>query len=436
MHTDAKGALATAVEALALIQDDVGIEHQPRLHFVAGHSLIVTDRGDLAIAHLVQGAELARRHGLLDVEFDCTRYHAIALLILDDLDESLLRFGAALTLATQLGDPVRERRVLDNLLSVRTQLGEPLESLLPLRVASVVSEHHTAESRVSALNNLGRSYMRLGRPQDAIVHLRQASQLARQSGMLAAQMLPIQGTLGVALAMIHEASEALQVLDGAHKTSLAAGFDRENTQLLAYRGEALRHLGLFDESVACLRQCQQAVSRTGRLADERLVCEELLLSLKAAGDSSGALEASEALREIDLRLGRDRAARRLSALTARFELDKTRREAELQALHNAELQQANEQLRTANASLKKALQALGFDTRQTRRPGVAGDTALTAREVQVLSLLGKGKSNRAIGEALGLSPITVRHHVTAIMGKLGASSRTEAVALALRNGML
>lgn len=59
--------------------------------------------------------------------------------------------------------------------------------------------------------------------------------------------------------------------------------------------------------------------------------------------------------------------------------------------------------------------------------------ALTPREREVLGLLTEGLDGAAIGERLFLSPATVRNHIQHILSKLGVHSRTEAVALALRN---
>ncbi|NLF66473.1 MAG: response regulator transcription factor [Chloroflexi bacterium] len=62
--------------------------------------------------------------------------------------------------------------------------------------------------------------------------------------------------------------------------------------------------------------------------------------------------------------------------------------------------------------------------------------ALTAREQEVLQLLAEGLSNRAIAHALTISEHTVKFHVNAIMTKLNAQSRTEAVVRATRLGLL
>ena len=68
----------------------------------------------------------------------------------------------------------------------------------------------------------------------------------------------------------------------------------------------------------------------------------------------------------------------------------------------------------------------------TRVPG----SQLTDRELDVLRLLAKGASNREAADALGISENTVRIHVSRILDKLGAADRTQAVLLALQNGLV
>lgn len=62
--------------------------------------------------------------------------------------------------------------------------------------------------------------------------------------------------------------------------------------------------------------------------------------------------------------------------------------------------------------------------------------ALTAREVEVLALVAEGVSNRDIATKLFIGEGTVKSHVKAILAKLDATSRTEAVAIAGRRGLL
>jgi DNA-binding NarL/FixJ family response regulator len=61
---------------------------------------------------------------------------------------------------------------------------------------------------------------------------------------------------------------------------------------------------------------------------------------------------------------------------------------------------------------------------------------LTRRELEVLALVAEGLANRAIGAQLGISEHTVKFHVTSVMAKLEAQSRTEAVVRATRLGLL
>ena len=69
-----------------------------------------------------------------------------------------------------------------------------------------------------------------------------------------------------------------------------------------------------------------------------------------------------------------------------------------------------------------------------RAPG--SRTVLTARETDVLRLLADGLSHEQVGEKLAISPETARTHMRKACERLGAATRTQAVALALRNGLI
>jgi DNA-binding NarL/FixJ family response regulator len=62
--------------------------------------------------------------------------------------------------------------------------------------------------------------------------------------------------------------------------------------------------------------------------------------------------------------------------------------------------------------------------------------ALSFRELTVLHLLAGGKADKEIARQLGISPYTVNRHVSNILGKMGASSRTEAGVRAVRENLL
>jgi DNA-binding CsgD family transcriptional regulator len=85
-------------------------------------------------------------------------------------------------------------------------------------------------------------------------------------------------------------------------------------------------------------------------------------------------------------------------------------------------------MRAAAARVADRLRALGVrkvprGRRATTRANAAG---LTAREIEVLALLGDGLRNAEIGQRLSISPKTVDHHVSAILGKIDVGDRAAA----------
>jgi DNA-binding NarL/FixJ family response regulator len=61
---------------------------------------------------------------------------------------------------------------------------------------------------------------------------------------------------------------------------------------------------------------------------------------------------------------------------------------------------------------------------------------LTAREIEILKLIAKGRSNKEIGGALGIAEATVKLHVGHLLTKLKANDRTQATTIALQRGIL
>jgi two-component system, NarL family, response regulator YdfI len=69
-------------------------------------------------------------------------------------------------------------------------------------------------------------------------------------------------------------------------------------------------------------------------------------------------------------------------------------------------------------------------------PGSPKQQALTPREIEVLGMMAEGLGNKEIAWRLGLSEHTVKFHVSTIFAKLNAASRTEAVILGIRQGLI
>lgn len=96
----------------------------------------------------------------------------------------------------------------------------------------------------------------------------------------------------------------------------------------------------------------------------------------------------------------------------------------------ADLCRAIESVRAGRGYLDPALAPFAVDG---QRPSVP---TLTAREADVLTLLAEGLSHDEIGERLAISSETVRTHVRKACARLGAATRTQAVATALRLGLI
>ena len=90
----------------------------------------------------------------------------------------------------------------------------------------------------------------------------------------------------------------------------------------------------------------------------------------------------------------------------------------------------------AAASLIGAGYALERDLGEARPRSNASFPALSQRERQVAELLVDGASNKVIARALDISVHTAKFHVTAILDKLGARNRADAVSIILREGLM
>ena len=110
----------------------------------------------------------------------------------------------------------------------------------------------------------------------------------------------------------------------------------------------------------------------------------------------------------------------------------------LKTADSGDLVEAVRAVNRGDSALDPAVLKKVVDQLTTGRPLGAGATveALTGREIEVLRLAAEGQTNKAIGQALGISDRTVQGHLANIYGKLNVGSRTEAVTEALKQGWI
>ena len=91
---------------------------------------------------------------------------------------------------------------------------------------------------------------------------------------------------------------------------------------------------------------------------------------------------------------------------------------------------------TPSATTARGAHGTLYSQGRARGVRVSGAEGLSGREVEVLQLVSEGRSNKDIGEALGLSVLTVKSHLARIARKLGTGDRAEMVVVAMRAGVV
>jgi DNA-binding CsgD family transcriptional regulator len=181
--------------------------------------------------------------------------------------------------------------------------------------------------------------------------------------------------------------------------------------LLQARGVLKVAEGKLEEAIPLLRQAVETWGQLKRRYQQALAAQRLAEVLLAwAGKSSTGRVKAQAVREEAERL-LDRA------LTVYNDLQIPTGRQTVQALRTSTYLEAQQKRRR---------------TLEAHQPW----QGLTRREMQVLTQLAAGRTNKEIGEELGISAGTVERHVTHILTKLGCETRTQAAASAIAHGWL
>jgi NarL family two-component system response regulator LiaR len=151
------------------------------------------------------------------------------------------------------------------------------------------------------------------------------------------------------------------------------------------------------------------------------------------------IDGVEAIRAIR----RERPATRVIALTSFLDDDKVlpavRAGAAAYLLKDVGPQDLVAAIRTVyggEALLHPAVAARLMEEVAAAQPRDAPDHGLTPREREVLALIARGLANKRIARELGISPSTVKIHVSSVLHKLGVTDRTQAALQAVREGLV
>jgi DNA-binding CsgD family transcriptional regulator len=198
-----------------------------------------------------------------------------------------------------------------------------------------------------------------------------------------------------------DAPGALRIAEALLASAPGASHGQPIPALLKLQGEALLKLGRAGDSAVALEAAQQGAQERGE--------QPLLWQIQAA--------LGRACRQ----LGRDTEAQHALAAASAVVV------ALAAAIADDELRE--QFLRMVGAAMHEPAPV-------TRRRTFADPNGLTARERDVIALIARGYSNRAIADALVVSEKTAEGHVSSILRKLGYSSRAQAAAYAVQHGFL
>jgi DNA-binding CsgD family transcriptional regulator len=227
------------------------------------------------------------------------------------------------------------------------------------------------------------------------------------------------GEPGQAAAVLRRRATELneRILESAVPLELLveAELAQDATDAAAARASGLAELGARLASDAIVARGQRAVGRV----------------LTAAGDAVAAkphLESAlAAFRRLEMPLEVGRTHLLLAAALCDGDRDAAIAEARSALAVFEDIGAAH----PANAATS-LLRSMGVAATRAARRGIGGPTTLTARELEVLRLIGEGLSNREMAERLFVTRKTVEHHVARVLSKLELRSRAEAAAYAVR----
>jgi DNA-binding CsgD family transcriptional regulator len=276
-------------------------------------------------------------------------------------------------------------------------------------------------------------------------HRRYVPQMGEATAASMAELRVRQGRLAEAVRLLDGREESPAALRALALLRIAEGRPQVAAALLgrglqSAEGNAMRTTQLLAPLVDARLACGDVDGARGAAAELAVIAEESGIRLVAARAELAAARIALAEGRPDVAAGPARLAlARFGALAMPHDAAEARLEL-ARALAAGEPEVADDEARTAlgvfrDLGAARAMDAAAGVLRELGvgtggRPRAAGE--LTAREQEVLELIGLGMSNARIARTLVISERTAAHHVSRILSKLGVHNRTEAAALAAR----
>jgi non-specific serine/threonine protein kinase len=287
-------------------------------------------------------------------------------------------------------------------------------------------QHGDREGAAAAMQELALSMMHQGNADAAVSQMRQAVSLLtaiEERGESPSEATAVAlANLGQVLIASGQPAEAMDVVDHALERQLEAGNAWAASDTMRIRGDALCALGRYDEAMQAYRSSLTSV-------------------IEHQGDRRFLANALSGIAGVHIQQGKLAAGVTLYGAVDAMHLNMG---AGIEAWQQVKHANLLGEARIALTSRKYAAawgrgQSLSLE--QIASMALNDDSAVTAgglttRELEVLRLIAEGKSDKVIADTLYISTRTVGGHVTNLLGKLAAESRTAAVTQAYRTGLL